>query len=74
MKRGPNSQSLGQGTGGRWENPRPFYEALKTFRRPSILERGSSTTKRGQAVSTRVYQSDPPSMITARALAQGLTE
>ena len=74
MQSGPDRQSLGQGTGGRWENPRPFYEALKTLRRPSILERGSSTTKRGQAVPTRVYQSDPPSLIAARALAQGLIE
>jgi hypothetical protein len=73
MKRGPDRQSLGQGTGGRWENPRRFYEALSSLRRPSILERGSSTTKRGQAVSTRVYQSDPPSLIAARALTQELT-
>ena len=43
------------------ENPREPYEALSRVRRSSILERGRSTTKRGHAVSTRVYQSDLPS-------------
>ena len=72
MNTGIVSESLGQGMGGRLENPRGSYEALSTTGRPSTLERGSSTTKRSQAVPTRVYQSDLPSLIAAHTLAQGL--
>lgn len=67
-----SSESLNQGMRGRLENPRGSYEAPKTTGRPSTLERGSSTTKRSQAVPTRAYQSDLPSLIAARVLLQGL--
>jgi hypothetical protein len=72
MNIGIVSESLGQGMGSRLENPRSPYEALSAMERPSTLERGSSTTKRSQAVSTRVYQSDLPSVIAAHTLTQGL--
>ena len=66
------SESLDQGMGGRLENPRDCYEAPGITGRPSMLERGSSATKRSQAATTRAYQSDLPSLIATRALLQGL--
>jgi len=72
MKTKIDNESLGQGMGDRLENPRATYEAPRITGRPSILERGSSTTKRSQAVPTRAYQSDLPSLIVVRALPQGL--
>ena len=71
MNKGTYSESLAQGMGGRWENPRGSYEAPGTMGRPSILERGSSATKTSQAVPTRAYQSDLPSLIAIHALTQG---
>jgi hypothetical protein len=56
---------------GSQENPRGSYEASGQLVRPSILERGSSTTKTCQAVPTREYQSDLPSLIASRTLPQG---
>jgi len=71
MNKETYSESLAQGMEGRWENPRGSYEVPGTLGRPSILERGSSTTKISQAVPTRVYQSDLPSLIAVHALTQG---
>ncbi len=56
------------------ENPRPAYEASRLLERPSMLERGSSTTKICQAVPTREYQIDQPSLNAPLDLTQGLTE
>jgi hypothetical protein len=39
-----------------------------------MLEKGSSMTKICQAVPTREYQIDQPSLKAAPALSQGLTE
>jgi len=63
-----NNKPLGQSMSSRQENPRLIYEASGQPERPSTLERGSSTTKTCQAVPTRVYQSDQPSLIAARTL------
>ena len=62
----------GSGHEGQLENPRGSYEASGTLGRPSTLERGSSTTKRSQAVPTRASQIDLLSLIATRALPQGL--
>lgn len=59
--------------GARWENPRGSYEASGRPERSSTLERGSSTTKICQAVPTREYHSDQPSLNAAPALSQRLT-
>ena len=56
------------------ENPRPGYEASRVSERPSIQERGSSTTKICQAVPTREYQNDQPSLYASFDLTQKLTE
>ena len=64
------NESLDQGMRNQGENSRFFYEASRLSERPSILERDSSTTKSCQAVPTREYQSDLPSLIASRALFQ----
>ena len=67
-----NVQPLSQSSRRRWENPRGSYEAPVALGRPSRLDRGSSTTKICQAVSTRESQTDSPSFIAVAALSQRL--
>ena len=71
VKQQDNIESLRQSMRGQGENPRVRYEAFRRSARPSTKERGSSTTKTCQAVPTREYQSDLPSLIATRTLPQG---
>jgi hypothetical protein len=74
LKQSINIEPFGQGTRSPQENPRYSYEASGQPERPSILDRGSSTTKTCQAVPTREYQSDLPSLHAPRVLSKGFKQ
>ena len=74
LKQPINIEPFGQGARSPQENPRYSYEASGQPERSSILDRGSSTTKTCQAVPTREYQSDLPSLHAPRVLSKGFKQ